>query len=137
MALLDWNPNLSVEVPEMDEEHKKLIGLVNQLNDAMKNGKGKDELSRVLNELTRYTRSHFASEERWMQRVGYPGLDRQKAEHQALIRQVSAFKAEYESGRAMISVKLMGFLRDWVRNHIQKSDKEYGVWAKSHAKVGV
>jgi hemerythrin len=130
MALLDWNPSLSVEVAEMDAEHKKLVSLVNALNDAMKAGKAKDEMDKIFNELARYTQSHFASEERYMQRVGYPGLDKQKAEHKALLQQVTAFKADYDAGKAMVTVKLMGFLRDWVRNHIQKSDKEYGVWAK-------
>ncbi|MCB1185016.1 hemerythrin family protein [bacterium] len=135
MALLDWNASLSVEVPEMDAEHKKLVGLVNELNDAMKSGKAKDEMDKVFGELARYTQTHFASEERWMQKVGYLHLDKQKREHQELLKQVTAFKADYDAGKAMISVKLMGFLRDWVRNHIQKSDKDYGVWAKQNAGV--
>ena len=135
MALLDWNPSFSVDVPEMDAEHKKLISLVNKLNEAMKTGKAKDEMDRVFGELASYTMNHFASEERWMQRVGYPDLERQKIEHQALLKQVTDFKADYDAGKAMISVKLMGFLRDWVRNHIQKSDKEYGLWAAKQ-KVG-
>ena len=72
MALLDWNSSLSVDVSAMDEEHKKLITLVNNLNEAMKQGKTKDEMDKVFNELARYTQTHFASEERWMQQVGYP-----------------------------------------------------------------
>ena len=135
MALLEWNPSFSVDVPEMDAEHKKLISLVNELNDAMKAGKAKDEMDRIFGELATYTQTHFASEERFMQKVGYPDLAKQKAEHQALLKQVTDFKAEYDAGKAMITVKLMGFLRDWVRNHIQKSDKEYGVWAKQKAGV--
>ena len=130
MPLLEWNASLSVEVAAMDAEHRQLIALVNELNDAMKAGKAKDELDRVFDELARYTRNHFASEEHWMAQAGYPHLDKQKAEHAELLNQVVAFKQAYDAGEAMISVKLMGFLRDWVRNHIQKSDKDYGVWAK-------
>ncbi len=134
MALLDWNDTLSVNVPEMDNEHKKLISLVNELNDAMKSGKTKSEMDRIFGALTNYTVSHFASEERYLQKVGYPELDAQKAGHAALIKQVTDFKADYDAGKALISVKLMGFLRDWVRNHIQKEDKKYGVWVSQ--KVG-
>ncbi len=134
MALLDWNDTLSVNVPEMDNEHKKLISLVNELNDAMKSGKAKSEMDRIFGALASYTVSHFASEERYLQKVGYPDLAAQKAEHAALLKQVTDFKADYDAGKAMISVKLMGFLRDWVRNHIQKEDKKYGVWASQ--KVG-
>ncbi len=135
MALLDWNSSLSVDVSAMDEEHKKLITLVNNLNEAMKQGKTKDEMDRVFNELARYTQSHFASEERYLDKIGYPGAAQQKKEHAELMNQVTAFKADYDAGKAMISVKLMGFLRDWVRNHIQKTDKQYGVWAQQNAKV--
>ncbi len=135
MALLDWNSSLSVDVSAMDDEHKKLITLINNLNEAMKLGKTKDEMDRVFNELARYTQSHFASEERYMEKIGYPGAAQQKKEHAELMTQVAAFKADYDAGKAMISVKLMGFLRDWVRNHIQKSDKQYGVWAKQNLKV--
>lgn len=135
MALLDWNPSLSVDVAGMDEEHKKLIFLVNDLNEAMKQGRSRDEMDRVFNELARYTQSHFASEERYMEKIGYPGLAQQMKEHAELMKQVAAFKADYDAGKAMISVRLMGFLRDWVRSHIQKSDKEYGAWVKQNARV--
>ncbi len=135
MALLDWNPSLSVEVSEMDEEHKKLFTLINNLNDAMKQGKAKDEMGRVFNELARYTQSHFASEESYLQAVRYPYLAQQRKEHAELLKKVAAFKAEYDSGKAMVSVTLMTFLSDWVRSHIQKSDKQYGAWIKEKTKV--
>jgi hemerythrin len=135
MALLDWSSSLSVDVSGMDQEHRKLIALVNDLNEAMKQGRSKDEMDRVFSELARYTQSHFASEERYMEKIGYPGLTRHMKEHAELMTQVAAFKADYDAGKAMISVKLMGFLRDWVRNHIQKSDKQYGAWAKQNARV--
>lgn len=135
MALLDWSPSLSVEVSEMDEQHKKLFGLVNDLNEAMKQGRARDELVRVFDELVRYTQTHFVFEERYMESIGYPHLAQHKKEHAELLRQVAAFKTDYDAGKAMISVKLMGFLRDWVRGHIQKSDKQYGAWVREDVKA--
>jgi hemerythrin len=135
MALLDWTPSLSVDVAEMDEEHKKLFALINNLNDAMKQGKAKDEMGRVFNELVNYTHSHFAAEERYLQAIGYPYLAQQRKEHAELLKKVATFKAEYEAGKAMVSVTLMTFLGDWVRSHIQKSDKQYGAWVTEKAKV--
>ncbi|HPF36197.1 hemerythrin family protein [bacterium] len=133
MALMSWNPTLSVDVDAMDREHQKLITLVNELNDAMKAGKAKDEMDRTFNALASYTQSHFASEERYMQSIGYPDLAAHKAEHAKLLQTVTEFKKEYDAGNATISMKLMGFLRDWVRNHIQKTDKKYGAHAKQPA----
>ena len=130
MAMLDWNASLSVEVPAMDREHQRLIALANELNDAMKAGKGTDDLDRIFNELVSYTQNHFASEERYMRSIGYPELEAHKVEHAHLIKQVVDFKKAYDAGSALISMQLMGFLRDWVRNHIQKTDKKYGAHAK-------
>jgi hemerythrin len=135
MALLDWNPSLSVDVPAMDEEHKVLIGLVNDLNEAMKLGRSRDEMDRVFSALACYTQTHFASEERFMDEIGYPDTVPHKNEHLDLLNQVAAFKADYDAGKVMISVKLMGFLRDWVRNHIQKADQQYGSWVRQNAEI--
>lgn len=132
MALLAWNEGLSVAVPQMDAEHKKLIGLVNQLNEAMKVGKSKEELGSILRGLIQYTQTHFTSEERFMRDVGYPQLDEQMTEHAALLAQVTDFKEQFESGKTMLSISLMNFLSAWVSNHIQCSDKKYGIWAQEH-----
>lgn len=132
MPLLEWNPGLTVEVSSMDEEHQQLISLVNALNEAMKQGRAKDEMDRVFGELARYTQTHFASEERYMAQVGYPHLEQHQKEHAELMNAVSAFRKDYHAGKALISVKLMGFLRDWIRNHIQQSDRKYGVWARQN-----
>ncbi len=42
MALIDWDKSLSVNVEEIDQQHKKLIAMINELNEAMRNGKGKE-----------------------------------------------------------------------------------------------
>ena len=85
MALFEWSEKYSVGIREIDDQHKKLIGLVARLQDAMREGKGKAVLDKVLAELIQYTRTHFAAEERIMQTNGYPdfegaGLVRQKVD---------------------------------------------------------
>ena len=63
MPLFVWNDSYSVKVAELDNQHKKLIGLINQLYDAMKEGKGKDVLEVIFTELIEYTKNHFSAEE--------------------------------------------------------------------------
>ena len=63
MALIAWNDSYSVKVKQMDEQHKKLVEMINQLHDAMKVGQGKQVVGDVLNALVSYTKTHFASEE--------------------------------------------------------------------------
>jgi hemerythrin len=72
MAMVTWNDNLSVNVAEIDLQHKKLVGLINELFDAMKIGKGKDVTGKILDGLISYTATHFTQEERYFDKFGYP-----------------------------------------------------------------
>jgi len=134
MALITWGPMLFVGVKEIDEQHKKLVELVNQLNDAMHGGQGKQALAPVLNELIRYTQYHFGTEERLMAAHPYEASPAHKEEHRKFVTDVSAFKAKFDSGNAMISTEIMNFLRDWLSKHILQTDKKF---AKSLNAAGV
>jgi hemerythrin-like metal-binding protein len=126
MALITWNPALEVGVKEIDAQHKRLVDLVNQLNDAMRLGQGRDKIGPVLNELVRYTVSHFATEERFMDAHRYALSANHKAEHKKLLEDVGAFKAKFDSGNANLSIEVLQFLRDWLSKHIMGTDKKLG-----------
>ena len=70
MALIQWSSSLSVKVKQIDDEHQKLIKLINDLNDAMRVGKGKEALGKIINELVNYAAVHFNTEERYFDRLG-------------------------------------------------------------------
>ncbi|MGA2938094.1 MAG: hemerythrin domain-containing protein [Syntrophobacteraceae bacterium] len=63
MALIQWNDSLSVNVVDIDKQHQKLVGMINELNDAMRQGKGKDALGKIVNGLIIYAGTHFKTEE--------------------------------------------------------------------------
>ncbi len=126
MALIAWSNMLSTGISEQDAQHKKLIDLINQLNDAMQAGKGAEVLGKVLSELVNYTVFHFSYEEKLMGQYKYENTPAHKAEHVKFVETVGAFKKKFDSGSAMISVEIMNFLRDWLTNHIMKSDKKLG-----------
>ncbi len=126
MALLTWSDKFSVQVRQFDEEHKQLMNLINQLHDAMKAGQGKQVIGDVLNGLIEYTRRHFAAEDRLMKAQGYPGYENHKKEHNQLTMTVMDFQKGFAEGSAILSQTVMTFLRDWLTNHIQGVDKEYG-----------
>lgn len=126
MPLFNWSPDFSVGIAAMDEEHRKLIDLINRLFDAMKEGRGRDVMEPVFTGLVEYTQTHFSDEEALMARYEYPGLAAQKEEHRLLVQSVSDKYQKFKSGSLMISIELMNFLRDWLTNHIMKSDRLYG-----------
>lgn len=123
MAMFILDDKLKTNHPTIDNDHKKLVDLVNQLADAMQSGKGKDVCGKVLNELINYTKTHFAMEERLMAVHQYAQTVEHKAEHTKLLKEVLDFKTKFDSGALMVTAGLLTFLRDWLIKHISMSDK--------------
>jgi hemerythrin len=126
MALITWTQDLSVQVAQFDSQHKELVGLVNDLHDAMASGKGNTVLGKTLAKLIDYTKTHFAAEEKLMQQHSYPGYLSHKMEHDTLTKKALEIKSKFDSGSMIISVELMNFLKDWLTKHILGVDKKYG-----------
>jgi len=132
MSLMEWSDELSVHIGRVDEQHKQLIGLINGLHDAMKEGKGRDVLGKTLSELVDYTATHFKTEEDLFAAHHYPDHHPHKREHDALTRQAADLKDRFMKGNLFISNETVLFLKDWLYNHILGSDKKYGPFL--HAK---
>ena len=125
MSLIKWNDSLSVQVVKIDQEHKVLVDMINDLTDAMKAGKGKDVLGKILDGLISYTASHFKTEEIYFRQVKYPQATAHKQEHAAFVQKVTEFKKEFDAGRATVSVNVLQFLSKWLQSHIKGSDQKY------------
>ena len=128
MALITWSDSLSVKVKQFDDQHKKLVDMVNQLFDAMKTGKGNQVMGDILKQLIAYTQTHFAAEERLLKQYAYPDFEAHKKEHNALVIQVLDLQKQFQEGKPVLTQNIMTFLRDWLSKHIQGDDKKYGVF---------
>src|SRR5208283_738542 len=131
MALMAWSDNLSVNVTQIDEQHKKLVGMLNDLYDAMKEGKGKDVSGNVLSGLVQYVATHFATEEKLMKEHAYPEYLKHKMEHDALTKQALNLQKQFLEDNPVLTVELMKFLQDWLSNHILGTDKKCGTYLNS------
>ena len=131
MALFAWSEKYSVNIREIDDQHKKLIGMVGQLHEAMRQGKGKQALDILLRDLIQYTRSHFSTEERLMKTNGYPDYEIHKAKHDAMTNKVAGIYRDYQDGKATITFEVMQFLEQWVDKHIMGTDKQYAPFLQS------
>ena len=125
MALINWESSFSVNIAEIDTQHKKIIGFINELNDAMKEGKGKEVLSAILNELINYTATHFKYEEQYFEKFGYPETEAHKQHHANLVQEVVSFRDNFQSGKLGVTVEVLSFLIGWLKNHILVEDKKY------------
>ena len=125
MALVNWDGSFSVNVSEIDQQHKRLVMMINELSDAMKQGKGTDILGKIVNELISYTATHFKTEEKYFDQFGYPDTASHKKEHMDFVQKVSDFKDGFEKGQLTLSIEVMNFLSDWLQNHIKDTDMKY------------
>ncbi len=132
-TVLKWSDELSVGVTALDDDHKKLFEILEQLFVASFAGVGAEQIDQTLQELHHYTKHHFAREERVMETHEYPSLEPHKFQHQKLIRQLdeieTRIKGEAENSSEP-SNDLIDFLREWLIGHIQEHDHEYATFLK-------
>lgn len=135
MPLFQWSNSLSVNVREIDEQHRRLIALINKLFDAMSSGEGKKVLSEVIQGLVDYTVYHFSTEEKYFEQFNYPEATPHKEEHRKFVARVQSFQSEFNEGKTGLSVEMWNFLKDWLVNHIRGTDKKYSRFFNEHGLV--
>ncbi|MCF6148206.1 MAG: hemerythrin family protein [Candidatus Kuenenia sp.] len=131
MPLMSWKDVYSVKVAEFDEHHKQLISMINNLDEAMKQGKGKDIVGEILTKLVKYTAFHFAAEQKVMQQQNYSGYDEHKDKHDKMTAKVMALQNDYHAGKASLTIEVFKFLTDWLNKHILETDKKYSEYLNS------
>lgn len=125
MPIIQWNDQYVCGIKTIDEHHQVLVELINQLHDAMRDGKGNQELGAILNRLVEYTTFHFNYEEKLMTQHAYPGLVAHRAAHANLAQEVKNYQAEFARQKMGLSVQVIHFLKDWLTNHILVDDRKY------------
>lgn len=123
-----WSPDYAVNVDLFDAHHKRLFALIEKLYRAMSNGIEGSELSAIVDELIEYTEYHFTAEETAFERHAYPGCETQKQQHRELVAGIRKLRQDLASGRQMVAVEVMEFLRDWLTGHIKGCDKHYAAF---------
>ncbi len=122
---VEWSDDFSVKVSLMDDEHKVLFKLINDLNSAMIDGQSSKEIGRILDSLIDYTEYHFNHEEEMLKKIAYPNISEQEKYHKMFVNKMKDFKNEMESGEVLLSVKMIDFLKDWLVSHIVNIDTKY------------
>ncbi|MBA4368379.1 MAG: hemerythrin [Desulfobacterium sp.] len=125
MPIITWTEDMLVHVEKIDTQHKKLLVLLNDLNDAMNQGRDKKVLGNTIIALADYTYYHFMTEEKYFDQFQYPDSIRHKNEHQYFVEEVTRFQQQFDKGETKLSEDIILFLKSWVINHIMKSDQKF------------
>ena len=123
MEHLTWSKDLETGINVIDNQHRRIVEYINQLNHAIDSG-DRNEVAEVLEELVDYTLSHFAFEEDLMERAGYPFCNAHKKVHKLFVKRVADFQQRFELGED-IAPQLHTVLRTWLLNHIRHDDADY------------
>ena len=107
MALITWSEKYSMNIKEIDEQHKKLVEMINELHDAMKQAKSKETSLIIINKLAEYTQYHFSTEEKYMKQFVYSEYVSYKKEHEKFVGQVINYKKEYEAGKVGLNFDIL------------------------------
>ena len=123
MALAVWDDSYKTNNAKVDSQHQELFQMMEDLHDAIMEGKGEAVLTPTLDKLVRYTVEHFREEESLMKDVDYPARERHRLKHYTLTKEVSGIAEKYKRGEYVLTITIANFLTSWWRHHIQAEDK--------------
>jgi hemerythrin len=130
MPLLEWSEDLSIGLPDTDEEHMKLVQILNDLDVAVQAKRGTRVMNRILGDLMTYTVEHFASEEAAMEEVDYPDLKLHRSQHRQLVQKLEKQRRDFQVSGRRITKEMMEFLKYWLAKHILGDDMAFGKYCQ-------
>jgi hemerythrin len=125
MEKLIWNDSLSVGVPEIDEQHKQLVQMLNQMIEADDTSVRSEVISDILTRMTEYADYHFTTEEAYMQAYSYPEYEAHRDQHVEFMRKTAQLALAAMDYDKQVPEELLTYLKDWLITHIMQSDMKY------------
>ncbi len=130
MAPLEWKDDYSVGVPAVDHEHRELIGLVNQVHEALASEQSEEGVAEIFGDLFRAISAHFALEERFMREQRYDRATEHKADHERLLDELRDIMDDHRGGEGGSIERLTASVEAWFATHFQTHD------ARLHSRLG-
>ena len=123
MAYMQWTHDLETGIHVIDEQHKRIINYINELDHASKTGSA-EEVQQVLEGLLDYTVTHFEFEEELQEKAGYPFLKAHQRVHEIFMKRIAAFRERANDGEDIVP-ELLSMLKVWLSSHIKGDDQDY------------
>lgn len=119
---IPWDEKLSVGIDVIDEHHRYLFDLINDLHEVVAQKRGAREVARLVKALDVYAKIHFRAEEQMMMHYHYRGTDRQLDQHHAFEEKIREFYEELHANPYVAQFDVLAYLRNWLIDHIRVED---------------
>ncbi len=123
--LIENSPDLLTSLNEIDEQHERIIGLINQLYEAFIGEKSKKEIKELIKNMSDYISYHFTTEERYFKQFGYENATYHTQEHKLFMDKLNKFRKDYQAGNPVEVEDLMLFMKQWIVSHFGESDQDF------------
>jgi hemerythrin-like metal-binding protein len=128
---LKWSPLYSVYNRRLDEDHEKILTLINRLEDRkLREITSREFLDELWRQLADYADRHFSAEEAIMKRVGYPDLAGHKMAHDQFRADIARFRREFDKDQATLDDYLLNYLKSWFIRHVLTADRKYAEYCR-------
>lgn len=131
MPQICWSEGLCVGVTTIDDQHRRLTAVINELYQAYAAGKDNAVIGDIVAALADYVASHFGAEEALMTQTAYPDIEAHKAEHREFLDKTVGFLVDSAEGREELSTEVLDYLTDWWLKHISGTDVRMAEHLKS------
>ena len=123
--MIRWNKEYNINISIIDVDHKRFVDIVNKAIIAKQGGKSPEEIQEILNEMIQHAKTHFKTEETYMKEFNYPEYQYHIEEHRDFSLRINAYLDRVINGDCNIANEILEYLKQWLINHIQGTDKKY------------
>jgi hemerythrin len=136
--LIEWVDRYSLGIPIIDEQHKKLVEMTNDLYRGCLLGDdaARDYFMKAVHSVVGYVKYHFAAEEKIMEKIKYPAMAEHKKEHEGFVKKVFEEVKSFEGGKKFVPNVFVRYLKDWILAHIAVQDKKYAEYIMNLKRQG-
>lgn len=128
MALFDWDESFSVNINKIDQQHKHLVKMINDLYRSLLSDNPQESMDDILDRMLLYATFHFQDEEAMMQEHGYPWYQSHKQKHEEFVEKTLEYLEKFRAGELKPSTEIVNYLKKWLKEHIMGVDKDYSAY---------
>jgi hemerythrin len=129
---ITWNLRHDTGIRIIEEQHEELLDVVDRLRRMIEEGAARDSVETLLGDLLACSERHFATEETYMSRFGYPDFPQHVSEHALMLTSLQELQAGFQESHQPLSMLVSTFMVGWLKHHISDGDLGFVTFLKAH-----